>query len=154
MSISNTVNAYLSKRHIDYELLPHAQTFSCLDTAKAAHVSEDHIAKAVIVKDSRGYAMVVVPGSDWIKMRTLHNELNRDFHLAKESELRKLFSDCEEGAIPPLGQAYGLDTYLDESLNSLANIYFEAGDHQHLVHIRGDQFQALFKGIRHGHFSH
>ncbi|MDH5472188.1 MAG: YbaK/EbsC family protein [Gammaproteobacteria bacterium] len=154
MSISNTLNSYLSNQHIDYDLLSHPVTFSCRDTAKAAHINEDHIAKAVIVKDRQGYAMVVIPGSDWIKVHALQNELNRDFQLAEESELHNLFTDCAKGAIPPLGQAYGLDTFLDESLNSLANIYFEAGDHEHLIHIRGDQFQKLFKGVRHGHFSH
>lgn len=154
MSIPSTVNSYLSKQQIEYDLLSHPETFSCRETAKAAHIDEDHIAKAVIVKDNRGYAMVVIPGDEWIKMRTLHEELNRDFHLASESELQKLFSDCETGAIPPVGQAYGIDTFMDQRLNSLANIYFEAGDHKHLIHINGDQFDKLFKGIRHGYFSH
>ena len=154
MSISNTVNSYLTSQHIEYDLVRHAETSCCRETAKAAHVNEDHIAKAVIVKDQKGYAMVVIPGNDWLKMHALHDELNRDFRLAEESELKNLFGDCETGAIPPLGQAYGIDTYMDERLVSLANIYFEAGDHQHLIHMRGDQFNKLFKGVRHGHFSH
>ena len=154
MSISKTVNTYLVDHKVQFELVPHPLSFSAKETAQAAHVGEDHIAKAVIVKDDKGYAMVVVPGSDWIKMRDLQDELDRDFELAEESELKSLFSDCDIGAIPALGQAYGIETYLDERLNSLANIYFEAGDHQNLVHVHGDEFHKLFKGVRHGHFSH
>ena len=154
MAISKTVNSYLADHKVQYDLVPHPLSYSSRDTAKAAHVGEDHIAKAVVVKDDKGYAMVVVPGSDWVKMHHLQDELDRNFELAEEAELKALFTDCDIGAIPALGQAYGIETYLDERLNSLANIYFEAGDHQNLVHVHGDAFHQLFKGVRHGHFCH
>lgn len=154
MSISQTLNSYLSNHNVQYEIVHHPVTGSSRETASVTHVDEDHIAKAVIVKDVNGFAMVVLPGSEWLKMRALQEEVDRNFALAEESEIEKLFSDCETGAIPPLGQAYGLETYLDERLTSLANIYFEAGDHENLVHIHGDAFHDLFKGVRHGHFSH
>lgn len=154
MSISKTVNTYLDDHNVHYDLVPHTRSYSSRETARRAHVDEDHIAKAVVLKDSEGYAMVVLPGGESIKMHALQEELNRDFELANESELNKLFSDCKTGAIPPLGQAYHLDTYLDEQLRSLANVYFEAGDHENLVHINGKEFHELFKGVRHGHFCH
>jgi Ala-tRNA(Pro) deacylase len=154
MSISATINSYLSDHSVNYDLVSHTKSYSSRETARKAHVDEDHIAKAVIVKDTKGYAMFVVPGGESLKMHTLQEELDRDFELADESELKKLFSDCKTGAIPPLGQAYNLETYLDEQLNSLANVYFEAGDHENLVHIHGEEFHELFKGVRHGHFCH
>jgi Ala-tRNA(Pro) deacylase len=43
---------------------------------------------------------------------------------------------------------------MDEALTTLANVYFEAGDHEHLVHTSGDDFKHLLSGVRHGHFSH
>ena len=46
-------------------------TYSSHDTAKAAHVADDHIAKAVIVRDEQGYAMVVIPASHWLKLEAL-----------------------------------------------------------------------------------
>jgi hypothetical protein len=42
-----------------------------------------------------------------------------------------------------LGPAYGIETCLDQSLTSLAHVYFEAGDHEQLVHMAGDAFRAL-----------
>jgi len=154
MSISETVSTYLKDQNVEYELVHHPITYSSHETALAAHVDEDHIAKAVIVKDKKGYAMVVITGSDWVEMNDLQAEINRKFELAEESELKKLFSDCKLGAIPPLGQAYGIETYLDDRLNTLANIYLEAGDHENLLHIHSNEFHKLFKGVRHGHFSH
>jgi Ala-tRNA(Pro) deacylase len=117
-------------------------------------VREDHIAKAVIVKDLAGYAMVVVPASNWVEVEHLRKELNRDLHLATEDELAKLFGDCEAGAVPPLGPAYGVETFLDQAMTSLANVYFEAGDHEQLVHMAGDDFRTLLGGVRHGYYSH
>ncbi len=154
MSIANTIKSYLSKHKVEFDLVLHSKTFSSHDSAEAAHVADDHIAKAVIIKDEKGYAMVVIPGSNWVKLQALDDELNRKFELAEESEVNLLFKDCEPGAIPPLGPAYGLETFLDQQLTTLANIYFEAGDHKNLVHVHGEEFHSLFKGARHGYFSH
>ena len=154
MAVADTVQRFLDQQLVKYVLVPHPHTGSSHETAEAAHVSEDHIAKAVIVKDATGYAMVVVPASHWVEVEHLRKELNRDFHLATEDELAKLFNDCEAGAVPPLGPAYGIETFLDQELTSLANVYFEAGDHEQLVHTTGDDFRTLLSGVRHGYYSH
>ena len=57
------------------------------------------------------------------------------------------------GAVPPLGDVYGVETLLDEALNSLAHVYFEAGDHERLIKVETEQFKSLMLGVRHGHFS-
>ena len=154
MSLCKTVQNLLEQHHISMELVPHPRTYSAHDTAQAAHVREDHIAKAVIVTDTQGAVMVIIPGNHWLKLKALQQESGRDFQLADEKDIETLFSDCQPGAIPPLGPAYDIETYLDEQLTSLANVYFEAGDHEHLVHISGEDFNALLKGVRHGFFSH
>jgi len=154
MAVAETVQRFLEQHSVGYDLVSHQHTGSSHETAEAAHVSEDHIAKAVIVKDTSGYAMVVVPASNWVEVEHLRKELNRDFHLTTEDELAKLFSDCEVGAVPPIGPAYGVETFLDQALTSLANVYFEAGDHEQLVHTAGDDFRTLLGGVRHGYYSH
>jgi Ala-tRNA(Pro) deacylase len=154
MAVADTVQGALAQRGIQYDLVPHPHTGSSHETAQAAHVSEDHIAKAVQVKDASGYAMVVIPGTNWVEMKHLRKELDRDLHLAEEDEFAGLFSDCETGAVPPLGPAYGIETFLDEAVVSLANVYFEAGDHQQLVRVGGEDFQSLLSGVRRGHYSH
>lgn len=154
MTIASTVKLYLEGQGADYDLVPHPKTYSTHDTAQAAHIADDHVAKAVLVKDALGDAMIVIPGSSWLKLEAMREELNRDFELAEEKEIGPLFADCEPGAIPPLGPAYGIETVLDDALTTLANVYFEAGDHEQLVHVSGETFQTLLPGVRHGHFSH
>lgn len=154
MTIASTVKNYLTSHHVAYELVSHYKTESSHETAQAAHVMDDHIAKAVVVKDMHGYAMAVIPGSDWLKLKALRDEVGREFELVNEAEVFALFNDCQAGAVPPLGQAYDIETFLDERLSTLANVFFEAGDHENLVHVNGNAFHELFKGVRHGHFSH
>jgi Ala-tRNA(Pro) deacylase len=153
MTIAARIESYLSQHRVPYELMPHRTTGSTHESAEATHVREDHIAKAVVVRDGQGNALAVIPGSSWLQLDALNRETGRDFRLNEESELGHVFPDCAEGAVPPLGPAYGLETFLDEALTSLGNVYFEAGDHRHLVHVKGEDFQKLLPGVRHGHFS-
>jgi Ala-tRNA(Pro) deacylase len=154
MAIAETVKAILADHGVDYDLIPHPRSHSTHESAEAAHVPEDHVAKAVIVGDDTGFAMVVIPGSDWLRLEALDEETGRQFRLAEEREVDTLFADCRPGAVPPLGPAYGMETFLDEGLSMLASVYFEAGDHEHLVRVDGETFLALLKGVRRGHFSH
>jgi Ala-tRNA(Pro) deacylase len=154
MSIAATLERYLVENNIDYDLVLHARTASSQETAAAAHVAQDHIAKAVVIGDTEGYLVAVVPADNWLKLDTVRGELNRDLHLATEEEIAVLFEDCAVGAVPPIGAPYGFETLLDESLASLADVYFEAGDHEQLVRVRGEQFLALLAGARRGYFSH
>ncbi|MEW5755909.1 MAG: YbaK/EbsC family protein [Pseudomonadota bacterium] len=154
MTIAATLKKALEQHGVHYALIAHPKTASSRESARAAHVYEDHIAKAVIVKDDQGYAMVIIPGDHWVKLEALHKALDRDFEFATEEEITRLFPDCHPGAVPPMGVAYGLETYLDDDLTTLANVYFESGNHRHLVHVSGEAFRALCAGVRRGHFSH
>jgi len=154
MPIAKTVRNHLLKHRVDFEPVPHPRTFSSRETSRAAHVQEDHIAKAVLVKDRQGFAMVVIPGGNWVKMQALNDNTGREFELAQEADADELFNDCQSGAIPPLGPAYGIETFVDEELMSLANVFFEGGDHTHVVQVSGDAFRELLKGARCGHYSH
>ncbi|HFD79763.1 MAG TPA: YbaK/EbsC family protein [Gammaproteobacteria bacterium] len=153
MAIAASQQRFMVQRKTEYDLMLHPHTASSRETAEASHIPEGCIAKAVVVKDSAGYALVVIPASNWLNLNRLNAAVGRGFQLASESEIVELFSDCEPGAVPPLGPAYGLETLLDESLAGLDDVYFEAGDHEQLVHLRGEDFQELLRGARRGYFS-
>lgn len=152
MAISVKLDKFLSQHEIDHELLTHPHSGSTHETATAAHVLEDHLAKGVVVRDSEAYFVVVIPGDNWLKTEAVNKELNRELHLATEEEIAEVFDDCEPGAVPPIGEAFGIETLLDKALTSLANVYFEAGDHEQLVHVSGDDFLKLLAGARRGYF--
>ena len=152
--IPDTVQHYLDDHGIDYDLVPHARTYTALATARAAEVDRDHVAKAVVLRGDKGYTMAVIPGGHWLRLKAIRKDLNQQLDLVAEDELEELFYDCDMGAIPILGEPYGLEVVVDDALNSLADVYFECGDHEQLVHIQGDQFRQLMMGVRHGRYTH
>jgi len=152
MAIATTLQEYLSAHDVDYDLVPHPYTVTSTETAQAAHVPGDRIAKAVVLEDDQGYLMAVIPASRHVALGKLHTALHRNLGLATEEDLKSLFRDCELGAIPPVADAYGMASVLDDSLVDQPDIYFEAGDHEELVHMSGAQFRALMKGADVGEF--
>jgi Ala-tRNA(Pro) deacylase len=143
MGIARQLQAYLESKAVDYELIAHPHTESSMVTAAAAHVPGDRLAKAVIVKDGDDYWMVVVPSDYHVRLGALHKRLGREVGLATEPEVAILFPDCDEGAAPAVGAAYGVRAMVDERLLGEPEVFFEAGDHEHLVRVSGDRFQAL-----------
>jgi Ala-tRNA(Pro) deacylase len=143
MAIANKLETYLETRSIDYELVAHPHTESSMITASAAHVPGDRLAKAVVVKDGDEYLMVVVPSDSHVHLGALHRTLGRDVGLATEPELADLCPDCDVGAVPPVGAAYGVRSIVEKGLLEQPVVYFEAGDHEHLVKVAGADFQVL-----------
>jgi Ala-tRNA(Pro) deacylase len=104
--------------------------------------------------DDNGYLMAVIPASHRLDLSAVRHELNRDLGLATEREIMELFKDCEPGAVPPLGCAYGIEMVLDQSLGDTPDAYFEGGDHESLVHVSGRDFLKLMAGAARRNVSH
>ncbi len=155
MAIATTVSNYLAEHDVAYDVLTHPHTATSGESAEAAHVPGTRLAKSVVLEDDHGYLMVVLPSNRQVNLGELHRQLNRSLGLATEGELGSLFSDCEIGALPAVGPAYGMETLVDDALAEQSDIYFEAGDHEQLIHVTAETFQSLLgEEARHGRFSH
>jgi Ala-tRNA(Pro) deacylase len=153
MPIAATLKWYLEAFGARYEVLPHPHSSTSFQTARAARVPKEWLAKAVILENDTGYVMAILPTSNRIVFDSLEHLLERRLQFASEDEIAELFRDCEKGAIPPLGSAYGIQMVIDDCLLRLPEVYFEAGDHEDVVHMSGEQFQELVEGSAHGRFS-
>jgi len=154
MTIARTVLSLLQSRQIPYDLLPHAYCETTRASAESANIPLDRMAKAVVLSDNKSLLMAVLPGDRYVDLVDLEERLGRHLMLVDEGRLLPVFADCERGAIPPLGPAYGMDTIVDDGLVGLPDVYFEAGDHCGLVRVHGDRFLALLAEARYAHFAH
>lgn len=154
MTIAASVQSYLDREGAAYDTIEHEHTRDSNHTAQAARVPGDQLAKCVVLEDDSGYLMTVVPSTHRVDLGGLHRALKRNLGLASEPELVELFKDCEPGALPPLGAVYGMQMILDDSLADLPDIYFEAGDHLALVHMRKDEFMRLMANVPRGRISY
>ncbi|GAB3630323.1 prolyl-tRNA synthetase [Pandoraea terrae] len=154
MSIASTLEACLRNAGAQYEVVRHPHSYSSIETAEAAHIPGDRLAKTILLEDELGYVAAVLPSTHHLRLSKLWAQTGRRLTLAKEADVRETFKDCEVGAIPPIGTAYGMMTLMDESLASLPDIYFEAGDHEALIHMQTDQFMRLMEQAEKARFSH
>lgn len=154
MSIAARVERFLKNNHIEYSLLEHAYAEGSFNTARVANIDNHALAKGVLLRDEDfHYTLCVLPSSHKILRHTLNQIFDRHMHLVEEDELIQFFKDCEEGAIPALGKAYGLDVIWDDELMNNDVIYMEAGDHRHLICIPQSEFCSLMQDTLHDHFS-
>lgn len=153
MAVAAKVKHYLGARGVEYDLVTHPRAPSGMRVAEAAHVSGDALVKGVVLEDEQGYVLALLPATRQLRLGQVRRQLGRPLGLATESEVAELFGDCDPGAVPATGAAYGLTTVVDESLDGMPEVYLEAGDHEALVHVTGAGLGRLLKGQPRGDIS-
>jgi Ala-tRNA(Pro) deacylase len=120
-----------------YEVLSHREAFTAQDVAQLSHVSGKRLAKVVVVREGlHRYHMCVIPAHAHVDFAVLRLGTGlKDLGLAGESEIARLFPDCEIGTMPPFGRLYGLPMWLDACLREASDIYFQAGNRHEVVHM-------------------
>lgn len=156
MAIPTTVQQYLHQHGVDFESVEHRAAPSASRVAQRAHVSGEKVAKGVLLRDDQGYVLAVLPATHELDLDALNHEvLQRNLQLAEEEQLGEVFTDCEVGAVPALGPAYGLQTVVDRHTTAADEVYFEAGDHRTLVKVRTADFRdRLLQGAAAADISH
>lgn len=153
MTMPMTLKEYLHACDIDFEEVPHPREVTTSRIAQLSHVGGNQMAKAVMLHGDAGYRLAVVPSTCDTDLERLSQLFNEKLELASEAEIQQQFQDCDPGATTPVGQAYGLKVYLDEQLRHQPDIYFDAGDHETLVHMSGHEFDRLMAQNPYGMFS-
>ena len=149
MHMSHRLIEQLDKHKLTYKTIHHLYSISSLNTAHTAHVPEQQLVKSVIFHDEQGYLMALVPSNRYVYLNALNMLLNRQMTLSSEADISTLFSDCDSGAIPPVGDAYNMQTIVDNTLNECTDIYMEAGNHTDVLQLSGEAFQTLTKNMQH-----
>lgn len=150
MGIALTLEQYLDRQGIAYDAKKHDRTDCAAQSAAVSKVDVNCMAKAVVLSTRNEHVVAVVPASRKVELAKVGGCIGQPVALATEPDLAELFPDCEAGAIPPVGAAYGLRTVVDDSLEEHQDLYFEAGDHRTLIHMSGDEFHRLMRTVPHG----
>ncbi len=149
MAIAQTLINYLQERGVSYDLVKHEHTERAVDSAHAAHIPAHQVAKAVVLHDESGFVVSVLPANHSLEIGWVNDELKRELSLASEKEFKVLFAGCESGAVPALGDAFGIQVIWDDDLLYTSDIYVEAGDHEHLIWLDRKDFKKLMSSLPH-----
>ena len=143
MGVAITLKEYLSEHGANFETIQHSRTASTLESAQMAHVPGDRMIKSVLLGDDQSYVMALIPATHRLELGRINDLYHRNLRLITEDELASAFSDCEIGAVPPLGDAYGIETCVDPTLLEMPEVFFESGDHEVLIRMDGEKFKQL-----------
>jgi len=139
---------YLDQNGIDYTHSTHPVAYTAREVATVEHLPPHKIAKTVVFLCEQGFGMVVVPADALVNFENLRATMGVDVvRLATEQELRELFPESELGAMPPLGNLFGLTVYFDTSLVDEKVIGFNAGTHRDLIHLRVGNFLRVAQPV-------
>ena len=131
VSCREHLEEYLAGEGVAYTIDEHPPRYTAQELAQVEHVSGRLIAKAVMIVADNNPVMVVVPGVAKVDLAAVRKALGADeARLAIENEFGHLFPDCEVGAMPPLGNLYGVPVLVDATLTRDPVIFFNAGSHR------------------------
>jgi len=135
---------FLDDQHIKYVTIQHSMAYTAQEIAAKAHIPGKELAKTVIVKIDGKNAMAVLPASYRINLGRLKQVCKASkVELASEEDFRDLFPGCETGAMPPFGNLYNMDVYVENSLVDEEDIAFNAGSHTELIKLSYQDFEKL-----------
>ena len=155
MSTSITVRRYLNKQDVRYATTEFSGSIDEMFSKGNENINPAQIAKAVVLKDLRGMLMAVLPGPHILDIDAINRQLHRNLKEAGTEEYQSVFADCSPGVLPPLGEAYGFETVIDDGLLDQDLVYFVSGNQNELVRISGYDFQLLHSNAWFGNtFSH
>jgi Ala-tRNA(Pro) deacylase len=136
--------AFLDDNQVKYVVISHSRAFTTQEVAAATHIPGKELAKSVIVEIDGEMAMAVLPGSQKVDVELLREAVGADqVSLARESEFKDRFPECDPGAMPPFGNLYGMPVYVADSLTDDEEIAFNAGSHTELVKMSYRDFERL-----------
>ena len=135
---------FLDDHETKYVTIRHSRAYTAQETAESAHIPGKNLAKTVMIKVDGKMAMIVVPGPDHVKLSVLKRQIGAGkVELASEDEFKRLFPDCEIGAMPPFGNLYAMEVFASSRLAEDVEIAFNAGSHTELIRLAYKDFEQL-----------
>jgi Ala-tRNA(Pro) deacylase len=141
---SRKVKEFLDSWLVKYVKITHSPAYTALEVAASAHIHGKELAKTVVVLIEGKMTMAVLPANYTINFDHFRKTIGaKVIELASEGQFKDMFPDCDVGAVPPFGNLYGMDVYVDWRLAENKEIAFNAGNHFELFRLYYQDFARL-----------
>jgi len=142
--IVRRLKEFLDSQKIKYVVISHSPAYTAMEVAQSAHIPGKDLAKVVMVVLDGQTCMAVMPATRKLDLERLRQSANAsEARLATEDEFRKLFPECETGAMPPFGNLYGMEVYVSAQLSADHEIAFNAGSHTEIIKLSYRDYSRL-----------
>ncbi|MGD0277147.1 MAG: YbaK/EbsC family protein [Syntrophales bacterium] len=143
---SRKLKEFLDSQAVKYMKITHSAAYTAQEVAASVHIPGKELAKTIIVFIEGKMAMAVLPASYSIDFNYFRKTIGaREIELASEGQFKDMFPDCEVGSMPPFGNLYGMEVYVDQHLTEDKEIAFNAGTHSELFRLSYRDYARLVK---------
>ncbi|MFH2020693.1 MAG: YbaK/EbsC family protein [archaeon] len=141
------IKKLLDSANSKYREMHHAAVFTSAESAKVRGTELKQGAKALIFKVDGKFVMAVISAAKKVDSKKLKKIISaKDMVLASADEVKKL-TGLEIGSIPPFGELFGLQTYVDNTLGENEFIAFNAGSHTDSIVMKYDDYKKALNPI-------
>ncbi|OGY79595.1 MAG: hypothetical protein A3B74_02355 [Candidatus Kerfeldbacteria bacterium RIFCSPHIGHO2_02_FULL_42_14] len=135
MPIAKKVLKYLEDHKVSFKTLEHKVVYTAYDTAQTLRRKLQEIAKTLLIKTDKGYALVIVPASRMVDLQKVKKILKvKRIEIAKERTMKTLLT-MKSGSIVPFAKLYRLKkkgaeqlpVYIDSAFTRVKKIVASAG---------------------------
>jgi Ala-tRNA(Pro) deacylase len=128
---------WLASHHVEHEIHQHEPAFTARGTAVAEHIDPRTFAKVIGVAAADGrQVLLVLVATDRVDLHKARHALTTsDVRLLTEPEMAAIAPTCEVGAMPAVGDLFGLPMFADYAVRDDPVISFNAGNHHLSVRV-------------------
>lgn len=142
----------LKQNHVPYDIVLHSQTFTSMQTAQATHTKGMEFAKTLMVNVDGKMVMAILPANYRLDFKRMKEALGaKDITLATEDQFTPMFMDSDIGAMPAMGNFYGMEVVMDKDMMKDEYITFNACNHQEAIRMKFSDYNKMvhpkFKNI-------
>lgn len=146
--LSNQITKLLDQAKVNYKVLEHKVVYTAHDAAQTTKRKLGEIAKVVLVRADKDWALIVVPAGKYIDLKGIKKALKaKKVSIANEKDIAKHLK-TKVGLLHPFGGQYNIQTLLDKGLSKGKKMVASAGSYTHSVELAFKDFEKLVKPIK------
>lgn len=143
MGVASTIKRFLDRNRVAYGDHVLLSVTSVEDIATKLGVATSSVIHAVPMNDRFGLVMAIVASDETVDFDALSQVMGRKFEPASTAQVLAVFRDCDGAFIPPLGEAYGVRTIIDDRLAENDSLYFGAGDATEIIQVSTKDYLSV-----------
>ena len=146
--LETKVTKLLDKAKVKYKILEHKVVFTAHDVSATTKKKLSEIAKVVLVKVDKDFALIVLPAGKYVDFSGIKKALKaKRVSMASEKDITK-YLKTKVGLLHPFGSEYNLQTLLDKGMSRAKKMIVSAGTYTDSVEIAVKDFEKLVKPIK------
>lgn len=160
--LKNPITKLLDQAKVKYNVLEHKVVYTAHDAAQTTKKKLSEIAKVVLVRADKDWALIVVPAGKYIDLAGIKKALKaKKASIAKEKDITK-YLKTKIGLLHPFGnlfnlpphpslspkEARGLLVLMDKSMAKAKKMIVSAGSYTHSVELALKDFVKITQPIK------